>query len=214
MSVMRKMVDSSKSKDGWGVECHPYPKGEASYIQTRWDLCTGCGICEIACSMFHFGVMNRELSRIRIYRYFTPLSKSVQAVCVQCRDEERECEKACPLDPPAIHYDKDLLHVNVDQDRCLGHKCGRCAEACGSSAIHFYPPTHDFAIVCDLCEREGQRRPQCVEACPAYALEFRGEKFPSYIERVPPEEKAEALSERLSPLRKDQVSSRWKEWLK
>ena len=191
-------------KKGWGIEGLPFPDGVA-YIQTRWDLCIGCGMCEIACSMYHYGVINRELSRIRIYRYLTPIPKSVQSVCAQCSERERECEKACPLEPPAIYYDKELFHMEVDADRCLGYKCAKCQKACGAQVPRFYPPEHNYALVCDLCERDGERRPQCVEVCPTYALEFLPPKFPQHLERVHPDEKAECFSKRLYPLAKDKV---------
>ncbi len=185
-------------KTGWGVENHPYPKGVA-YIHTREDLCVGCGICEMACSFFHFGVINRELSRIRIHRYFTPIPKAVQNVCSQCEDNERECEKACPLEPPVIRYDGDLMHMVVDTSRCLGAGCARCLEACTADVPRF-TPEHDYPLVCDLCEKEGVRMPQCVEVCPGYALEYKREQFPRYLDRIHPDEKAESFSRRLYPL--------------
>ncbi len=199
-----KRLVLGEGKKGWGVEDMPFPKGEA-LIQARWDLCIGCGICEIACSVFHHGVINRELSRIRIYRYHLPLPKSVQNVCCQCSEQERECQKACPLDPPVIHYDKEKLHMVVDEDRCLGAKCGKCLKACPAKVPRFSLPDHNYAMVCDLCERDGVRRPQCVEACPHFALEFMAPQFPPHLERVHPDEKAEYLSKRLYPLPKDKV---------
>lgn len=189
---------------GSGKENLPFPIG-IGYIQTRWDLCIGCGICEVACAMYHYGKINKELSRIRIYRYFTPLPKSVQSVCVQCSARERECEKACPLDPPAIYFDNELFHMKVDTDRCLGDECARCQEACGAQVPRFYPPEHNCAMVCDLCEKDGERRPQCVEVCPTYALEYLPPKFPQHLERIHPDDKAECLSKRLYPLAKDRV---------
>ena len=189
---------------GWGKENLPFPSGVA-YIQTRWELCIGCEICAMACSMHHYGVMNRELSRISIYRYLLPLPKSVQNVCCQCSEQERECEKACPLDPPAITYDKTLFRMSVDDDRCLGHKCAECQQACPAKVPRFYPPEHDHVLVCDLCERDGERRPQCVEVCPTNALEFLSPMFPQHIDRVHPDEKAECLSKRLYPLPKDKI---------
>ncbi len=196
--------ENSAAKEGWGVENVPFPKGIA-YIQARWDLCIGCGMCEIACSMYHYGVINRELSRIRIYRYLTPLPKSVQNVCVQCREEERECQKACPISPPAIYYDKTVHHMRVDIDSCLGASCGACREACPADVPRFYPPEYDYALVCDLCEKDGERWPQCVEVCPSYALEYLTPKFPQHLERIHPDEKAECLSKRLYPLAKDKI---------
>lgn len=197
-------LKSKKGQHGWGIENLPFPEGSA-YIQARWDLCIGCGMCEIACSMYHYGVMNRELSRIRIYRYLLPLPKSVQNVCCQCPEQERECEKACPLDPPAIYYDEKLFHMKMDKDRCSGHKCSKCQEACPAKVPRFYPPEHDYAMICDLCEKEGERRPQCIEVCPTSALEFLPPLFPQHLDRVHPDEKAECLSKRLYPLPKDKI---------
>ncbi len=194
----------AKDKTGWGVEDMPGPKGVA-LIQARWDLCIGCGACEIACSIFHYGVINRELSRIRIFRYHLPVPKSVQNVCCQCPEKERECQKACPLDPPVIHYDDEKFHMVVDADRCLGSSCGQCASACPAAMPRFYLPDHDYSMVCDLCERDGVRKPQCVEICPHSALEFMAPQFPQHLERIHPDEKATCLAKRLYPLPKDQV---------
>ncbi len=191
-------------KKGWGIEDLPFPKGVA-YIQPRWDLCTGCGMCEIACSIHHHGVINRELSRIRIYRYLIPLPKSVQNVCAQCPEEERECQKACPVTPPVIHYDDKTLHIKVDSDRCLGSGCGACKDACPAEIPRFCLPEYDYPLVCDLCEKDGERRPQCVEVCPSYALEFMTPAFPQHLERIHPDEKAECVSKRLYPLSKDKI---------
>lgn len=197
-------IEQSSTKKGWGGENIPFPEGTA-YIQTRWDLCIGCGMCEIACSMYHHGVMNRELSRIRIYRYLTPLPKSVQNVCAQCSEEERECQKACPVSPPVIYYDDKFRHMRVDADRCLGSGCAACQEACPARVPRFYPPEYDSALVCDLCAKNGERKPQCVEVCPSYALEFMAPLFPQHLERIHPDEKAECLSKRLYPLDKDKI---------
>lgn len=191
-------------KQGWGVENLPFPTGVA-YINTRWDLCTGCGACELACSMFHYGVINRELSRIRIYRYVLPVPKSVQTVCSQCSEKERECEKACPMEPRVIHYDEELKNMVVDRDGCLGASCGKCREACPAKVPRFYPPDHDYPLVCDLCEQDGERQPQCVEICPNQALEFLAPKFPQHLERIHPDEKADCLVKRLYPLPEDRV---------
>lgn len=191
-------------KSGWGVENISYPKGVA-LIEARWDLCIGCGACEMACSLFHHGVINRELSRIRIFRYLLPLPKSVQNVCCQCSDQERECQKACPLDPPAIYYDDEKFHMNTNPDTCLGSSCAQCQEACPANVPIFCPPQHDYSMVCDLCYKDGVRRPQCVEICPTSALEFLQPAFPQHMQRIHPDEKAECLAQRLFPLPKDKI---------
>lgn len=202
--AQKQKQHTKQKKNGWGIEDMPYPEGTA-YISSRWDLCVGCGACELACSMFHHGVINRELSRVRIYRYLLPLPKSVQNVCSQCSEKERECQKACPIDPPAIYYDEDLLHMVVDEDICTGSGCMECLEACPADIPRFYPPEYDFSMVCDLCEKDGKRQPQCVDICPTQALEFVTPKFPQHLERIHPDEKAASLAKRLYPMPKDRV---------
>jgi len=194
-----------RGKTGWGFDNVPYPDG-AALICTRDLLCVGCGICELACAFQHHGVLNRELSRITIHKRMTPVSKSLQTVCAQCGPEERRCEKACPQDPPVIHFDEEEQHMAVDEERCLGHTCGRCAEACGGDAIHFYPPEHDYAFVCDLCEEDGVRRPSCVNVCPRQALEYMPARAYPYLRsaqhlwRIGVGEKAELVHKRTHPL--------------
>ncbi len=208
VSLKRAKVVVPKAKlpkEAWGIENLPYPEGVA-YIQARWDLCIGCGACEMICSLSHYGVINRELSRIRIYRYLTPVPKSVQNVCSQCSQEERECQKACPLDPPAIYYDDREFHMTVDVDRCLGYRCAKCQKACPAEVPTFYPSEHNYALVCGLCNgRNGVRKPQCVEICPTYCLEFLKPEFPQHLDRVHPDEKAESFSKKLYPLPKDKI---------
>ncbi|MDP2718363.1 MAG: 4Fe-4S binding protein [Dehalococcoidia bacterium] len=187
-----------------GPEDLPTPKG-VGYIQSRWDLCTGCGACEMACSQGHFGVMDREYSRIRIFRYFLPLPKSVQNVCAHCPRDERECQKACPLDPPAIFYDDKNFHMTVDVERCADSGCHyECMTGCPAEVPRGIPGQKGV-MVCNLCERDGIRQPRCVDICPNYALEFLSPKFPQHLDRNHPDEKAKALARRLYPLKGDQI---------
>ena len=203
-------VEDKRKRRGWGVEQLPYPTGPA-FIQSRDDLCVGCGICEMACSMFHYQVIHRELSRIRVLKYLTPVSKAIQSICVQCDAKERECEKACPLKPPAIYFDTEKFHMKVDTDRCLGYVCGKCREACDAGIPRFYPPAHNYPLVCDLCEKDGSREPQCVEVCPTHALEYMPARDRRYLAstahlwRIHPDQKAELIAKRLYPLSKDIV---------
>ncbi len=194
---------------GWGMENYPFPVGPA-FIECQEMKCVGCGICQMACSMKHFGVINKELARIQVRKYLLPLPKAVQVTCLQCRDEERECEKACPVEPPVIHFDKKSLHMVVDEDRCLGFKCGKCRKACQAKAIRFYPSVTPKAFVCDLCDTEnnGNRAPECVNVCPYGALYFKGatERFGYMIQdimRKHPDEKAEWIARRLYPLKRE-----------
>ena len=53
--------EGSTEVAGWGMENYPYPGGKAS-IETVEMLCVGCGICQMACSMHHFNVINKDFS--------------------------------------------------------------------------------------------------------------------------------------------------------
>lgn len=196
---------------GWGKENYPYPIG-AAFIECDEMKCVGCGICQMACSMKHFGVINKELARIQVRKYLLPLPKAVQVTCVQCPDEERECEQACPTKPPSIYFDKKSLHMVVDEDRCLGVKCARCRKACSAKAVRFYPSVIPTAFVCDLCDpgNDGSRDPQCVNVCPYGALYFKtsSERFDYAIHdimRKHADEKAELIAKRLYPLKKESM---------
>ena len=198
--------------EGWGQEDYPYPKG-AAFIECNEMKCVGCGICQMVCSMKHFGVINKELARIQVRKYLLPLPKAVQVTCVQCADEERECEKACPVTPPAVYFDNDLLHMVIDEERCLGEECMQCRAACSAKAIRIYPSVSPKPFVCDLCDTEnnGNRDPQCINVCPYGALSFSKSaelRFGYAVQdlfRKHADEKAELIAKRLYPLTKESM---------
>lgn len=196
--------------EGWGAYHYPYPSGVAM-IETYEMKCVGCSLCSYACAMKHFGVMNTELSNIRVRKYLLPLPKSVQVTCSQCQVEERECEKACPVDPVAITFDEDTLHMVIDAETCLGEKCMQCRDACPSKAVHIYPSVSPTPFVCDLCDTEntGDRDPQCIQICPYDALYFKDERNRDHG-RMHADEKAELISHRLHPMVKESMG--YPEW--
>ena len=204
--------EAKTSAQGWGMENYPYPQG-AAFIECDEMKCVGCGICQMACSMKHFGVINKELSRIQVRKYLLPLPKAVQVTCVQCSDEERECEKACPVSPPAIYFDNDLLHMVVAEERCLGEKCLQCRAACPAKAIRIYPSVSPTPFVCDLCDTEntGNRQPECVNVCPYNALYFlrsADHRFAFAVQdltRKHADEKAGLIAKRLYPLPRESM---------
>lgn len=212
------MPEENKPKEkSWGRGAYPHPRGEA-FIECDEMKCTGCGICQMACSMQHFGVINKDLSRIQVEKYLLPVSKAIQVTCSQCQDEERKCQPACPVDPPAIYYDKNTLHMVIDKDRCLGATCLKCRDACDAKAIRNHPALSPIPFVCDLCDtaNTGNRNPQCVNVCPTEALYFKnleawGYPLRDYL-RKPLDKKAEFIAKRLYPLPKDEVwQPKWRE---
>ena len=192
---------------GWGMENYPYPGG-AAFIEPYEQNCVGCGACEMACSMKHFGVINKDWSRVRVVKFMLPLPKAIQTTCVQCLAEERECEKACPLVPKAITYDSKTRHMVVDAVRCAGKTCLACVKACEAGAVRFVPEASDVVFVCDMCDvgNTGDRKPECVDACVYGALRIRN-NTPADNWRKSLEEKADLLAERLYPLAKNEMAN-------
>jgi carbon-monoxide dehydrogenase iron sulfur subunit len=132
---------------------------ERKYIICDPALCTGCGICELACSAEKAEVFQPELSRIRLA--LIDNTKSMSIACRFCDDTP--CISACPRD--ALSMDEANNVIRLDKLRCIG--CGWCIEACDFGAISMDHSVKSV-IICDLCE--GRSQPKCVEYCPKDAL--------------------------------------------
>jgi Fe-S-cluster-containing hydrogenase component 2 len=130
--------------------------------------CTGCKLCELACSLRKVGECNPAKSRIRIIDWnnggiFLPV------FCQQCIDGS--CMAACPNG--AIYRDYEMNRVMVDYDRCIS--CKMCISACPFGAIGFDEDRRKI-IRCDLCDGD----PQCVRFCDSKALSFVDTNMLSY----------------------------------
>jgi Fe-S-cluster-containing hydrogenase component 2 len=193
----------------WGREVYAPPEGEA-FIEVDDMKCSGCGLCAEACSMQHFGVINKNFARIFVRKVLTPMPKAVVSTCTQCQKEERLCEQACPVTPSAITFDEKTWHMVINKDTCTG--CLQCQEACGTEAIHFNEDVGNTPFVCDLCDtnNSGERNPQCVKICPQNALYFhnRADRGRSTRDnfRKSTDQKAMFISRRLYPLTKDSIA--------
>ena len=123
--------------------------------------CTGCGACELACSMRNAGEFNPSRSRIQIIS-LDPDFFRLPVVCLQCY--KPSCSEICPTG--AITRDDATGTVKVLKENCIG--CRMCEEACPFGAI-FFSEQEQKAIKCELCDGD----PQCVPFCVTNALEFR-----------------------------------------
>lgn len=131
-----------------------------SRIMVRYpERCTGCLMCELSCSYFHYHVFNPNLSRIYIEK---DEHKGVEnpLVCVQCKNPV--CEKVCPVQ---AFYKTPDGYTHVDEEKCTG--CGACVEACPFKAIRINSITNSL-LRCDLCDGEAH----CVQWCPTGVLEY------------------------------------------
>ena len=127
-------------------------KNERLWILITPDKCSGCRLCEIACSLEHEGVIWPEASRIRIYELLPGVN--VPHTCVQCPDYP--CVESCNFD--ALSVDEVTGAVLVKEDNCT--ECGACVLACPGN-IPRIPAGKGSVVICDLCGGE----PKCVEVC-------------------------------------------------
>ncbi|MEZ0394020.1 MAG: 4Fe-4S dicluster domain-containing protein [Desulfurococcaceae archaeon] len=154
-----------------------------------YSRCTGCRLCEIACSLKHEGVIWPAASRIRVVEPYPGIA--VPSTCVQCPDYP--CVKACKVG--ALRVDENTGAVLVDKAHCT--LCGDCVRACPKQAIKIIRGK-SYPLVCDLCGGE----PACVASCNAAgygALKLVGRPSDSVVKlyAVAPEEIAEALAARV-----------------
>ena len=124
-----------------------------------YDLCSGCRVCELICSMEHAGVFKPSISRIRVVKN-DKLSIDVPLVCIQC--ESPACVNICPA--KALSKDEETGIVRLNPDKCIG--CNLCILKC---PYHGVFKTPDGVVVkCDLCGGD----PRCVKYCPTGALQY------------------------------------------
>jgi len=124
------------------------------------EKCTGCRICEIACSLHNAKVCNPSKSRIHVLKW-DRYGISIPLLCQQC--ETPLCEKVCPT--KATYRDTKTKALLVNHDLCIG--CRQCVMICpfgGSS----WDAEEGIILRCDLCKGD----PVCVKLCPTGALEY------------------------------------------
>lgn len=125
------------------------------------EKCTGCRLCELACSAIKEKGFSPLLSRIRTVHVDNPILLNMAIACVLC--EKAPCVTSCPT--KALLKSESGI-IRVDEKKCNG--CSWCIAACkfGAIASHFEKNT---VMICDLCEGS----PKCVEFCPKEALSLK-----------------------------------------
>ena len=127
------------------------------FVTVDPSKCTGCGICEYACSQEKGDVWSPLRSRIRVVRMKPLLNFSL--ACRSC--EDAKCVIACP--EKALSQSENTGLLLVDEKKCEG--CDWCVQACPYGGITIHPDTRKV-VTCDLCDGD----PQCVQFCPEEAL--------------------------------------------
>lgn len=121
------------------------------------EECSGCKICELVCSIKHYGVNNPKKSAVKVMITYPHPVVRMPIVCSQCK--EPPCGEVCPVN--ALRRVDGL--VELDKEACIS--CYKCVQACPFGAM-FVHDDCDQPIKCDMCEGE----PECVQHCPKGAI--------------------------------------------
>ncbi|MDJ0784190.1 MAG: 4Fe-4S dicluster domain-containing protein [Desulfosarcinaceae bacterium] len=130
------------------------------FIKTNFDLCTGCSLCQLACSQRLLGGYNPHRAVLKITHSCENLYHH-PVVCNQCRNPY--CANVCPVG--AISREAATGAMVVDRERCVG--CNLCHRYCPIGVVGVDPALKK-SVKCDLCGGS----PRCVGACPTGALEL------------------------------------------
>jgi Fe-S-cluster-containing hydrogenase component 2 len=82
-----------------------------SQLIVDYTKCTGCRICELACSARHEGRFQPSLARLKIVKY-DDLGVDIPNVCGPC--EEAPCVEVCPV--YAMRRDPISKMTYLDED--------------------------------------------------------------------------------------------------
>jgi carbon-monoxide dehydrogenase iron sulfur subunit len=142
------------------------------------ELCTGCRICEMMCSLAKTNTINPYVARLKVTSSSDNGARSI-IMCRHCKPPL--CKEACPVED-AMYIDEQTGAVVINENTCTG--CLECAEACPFGAIGIGPEKE--VLKCDLCKGD----PVCVKYCPPRpARQFPHTPFPrtSCLEYVVPQ---------------------------
>lgn len=123
------------------------------------DNCTGCYLCEQACSFYHTDECRPSASRVTVVAW-GHVGLSTPLLCLQC--DEAPCAKVCP--EGAIKKIANGV-MAIDDAKCI--KCKMCMIACPFGNMKYDDVTATM-IKCDQCGGN----PECVNICPSNALIF------------------------------------------
>jgi Fe-S-cluster-containing hydrogenase component 2 len=124
------------------------------------DLCTGCGLCELACSFKKTGEFSRTNSRIKIF-VWPKTAECVPVLCYQC--DPAPCMNACGV-PGAMKRDLNSSAIVIDSTKCI--RCKVCLAVCPYGGIGL--SANGEVIKCDYCGGE----PMCAIVCPTKAIKW------------------------------------------
>jgi anaerobic carbon-monoxide dehydrogenase iron sulfur subunit len=120
-----------------------------------FQKCTGCKLCQLACSAKHQGIFNPKKAHLRVIDHYTKTGRVTElkscTLCLKCAD-------TCPVE--AITLKGQWL--TIDDGLCTG--CGDCVDVCPEGII--FLNDQNTAAIPNFCEGN----PFCVEWCPHGAI--------------------------------------------
>ena len=131
-----------------------------SQLTVDYTKCTGCRICELACSAKHERSFRPSYARLKIIKY-DDLGVDIPNVCGPC--EEAPCVDVCPT--YAMRRDPISKMTFVDHDKCI--LCKTCIGACVNGVILLDNEKMKI-IKCDHCSGD----PECAKVCPTGAIKY------------------------------------------
>ncbi len=142
-----------------------------SQLTVDYTKCTGCRICELACSAKHEGSFRPSYARLKIIKY-DDLGLDIPNVCGPC--EEAPCVDVCPV--YAMRRDPITKMTFLDHDKCI--LCKTCVGACVNGVILL--DTEKMRIIkCDHCGGD----PECAKVCPTGAIKYGPTAQSTIVER-------------------------------
>ncbi len=123
------------------------------------EQCSGCRLCELACSIKHFKVNNPKKSAVRVLITYPHPVIRMPIICSQCKIAK--CASVCPVD--ALERIDNVVKLNTE--KCIS--CYKCIEVCPFGAMYAHED-YDYPIKCDMCDGD----PECVKICPKGALKL------------------------------------------
>ena len=137
------------------------------YVNEDW--CLACHLCEYYCAAANSGAANmvaafrngkKPVSRIQVEE-----GDKVN-FAVQCRHcDGKPCVRGCIAGALSI---VDGV-VCCDENKCVG--CGTCVLSCPFGCVVFDEANHRIKK-CDLCLKNHDGEPACVQGCPNKAIVF------------------------------------------